>query len=160
MRNVFWLVEGRLAGRAGPEVAPWDLAAIRDAGFTAVLSTEEACQAKLIKDEGLRHLEHFMPQAYPTTPALVGRFVGMVRAAAVDALAELRGGGCLLVHCYAGRDRTGLVLCAVLMELEGLSAADALKRVRKARPSALTGPGVTDVLAEYEIRLKADAFDD
>lgn len=139
-------------------VEPWDLGAIRAAGFTAILSTDEDCHASGIKAHGLKHLEHFMPSAYPTTPAFVDRFVGLVRDAAVAVMQELDAGGCVLVHCYAGRDRTGLVLCAVLMERESLSAAEALKRVRGVRPPALTGPGVLDVLAEYEIRLKARAF--
>ena len=158
MKSVFWLIPGRLAGRAGPVVDPWNLPAIRAAGFTAVLSTDEQCEGACVVGEGLKHFVHFMPTAYPTNQALVDRFVGFVRAAALEGLAELAGGGCVLVHCYAGRDRTGLVLCAMLMELQGFDAASALERVRAVRPSGLTGPGVLDVLREYEIRLRAGAF--
>ncbi|MBI3555523.1 MAG: dual specificity protein phosphatase family protein [Deltaproteobacteria bacterium] len=88
----------------------------------------------------------------------VDRFVGFVRTAAVEGLAEVAAGGCVLVHCYAGRDRTGLVLCAILMELLNCDAVTALERVRAVRPTALTGPGVLDVLREYEIRLRVGGF--
>lgn len=154
--SFFWVIPGRLAGRAGPVVAPWDFDELRAAGFTAIVSTDEECHARLIADEAcFTHIEEIMPRDYPTNPMLVERFVELTRRAAVSVLNELKQGGTVLVHCYAGRDRTGLTLCAVMMEHEGVSAAEALKRLRAVRPSALTGAGVLDVLREYELKLNS-----
>jgi hypothetical protein len=155
MRHAFWVIPGKLAGRCGPSVEAWDMAAIRDAGITVVVSLDEDCWASTIRDAGLRHHALFMPQIFPTTPQLVSRFADMTREISRVVLAELRAGESVLAHCLAGRDRTGLVICATLMELENLSAKEALKRLRAVRPEALTSPGVLDVLVEYEARLHA-----
>jgi len=42
----------------------------------------------------------------------------------------------VLVHCVAGMNRSATICCAVLMLLEGLSAEEALKRVREQHPWA------------------------
>jgi predicted protein tyrosine phosphatase len=154
--SFFWVIPGKLAGRAGPVVAPWDFEELKASGFTTIVSTDEECHARLIADEGcFTHLEEIMPRDYPTTPLLIDRFVELTRRAAVNVLAELKKGATVLVHCYAGRDRTGLTLCAVMMEHEGISADEALKKLRAVRPTALTGAGVLNVLREYELKLNS-----
>ncbi len=47
----------------------------------------------------------------------------------------------VLVHCSAGKDRTGLFLCYFVMQHEGLSSQDAISRVRKSRSIALSALG-------------------
>jgi hypothetical protein len=42
----------------------------------------------------------------------------------------------VLVHCWAGMNRSATIVCAVLILLEGLSAEDALRRVRGKHPWA------------------------
>jgi hypothetical protein len=49
---------------------------------------------------------------------------------------HLKEGHSVLVHCYAGMNRSAVVCCAVLILLEGLSAEDALERVRRRHPWA------------------------
>lgn len=156
MKGVFWVIPEKLAGRAGPDVEPWDMKALRKAGFTAIVSTHEDCHAETIKQAGLKHIPKFMPTAYPNNDALIDRFVELVRDATEAVVAEINAGGKVLVHCYAGRDRTGLVLCAALMQLEGVDWKEALKRVKAVRPVALTGPGVIDVLARYACTYRPD----
>src|SRR5262249_47372548 len=46
----------------------------------------------------------------------------------------------VLVHCYAGVNRSATVCCAALILLEGLSAQEALARVRERHPSAWPDP--------------------
>ncbi len=52
------------------------------------------------------------------------------------AIERLRAGQRVLVHCAAGLNRSVTVCCAALMLLEGISAKDALKRVREHHPWA------------------------
>lgn len=47
----------------------------------------------------------------------------------------------VLVHCYAGKDRTGMLLAVFVAKKEGLSASEAIRRVREVRPLAITAPG-------------------
>jgi atypical dual specificity phosphatase len=49
---------------------------------------------------------------------------------------RLRAGQRVLVHCSAGFNRSTTVCCAVLMQLENLSAEEALNRVREHHPWA------------------------
>ena len=42
----------------------------------------------------------------------------------------------VLVHCAAGMNRSSTICCAVLILLEGLTAEDALQRVREHHPWA------------------------
>jgi Dual specificity phosphatase, catalytic domain len=53
---------------------------------------------------------------------------------------RLRAGQRVLVHCYAGVNRSATICCAALMLLEGISAADALARVRENHPSCRPDP--------------------
>lgn len=53
---------------------------------------------------------------------------------------RLRAGKRVLVHCYAGMNRSTTVCCAALMMLEGISAEEALARVRERHPLAWPDP--------------------
>lgn len=53
---------------------------------------------------------------------------------------RLRAGQRVLVHCYAGLNRSSTVCCAALILLEGLSAGAALARVREHHPEAWPDP--------------------
>jgi hypothetical protein len=55
-------------------------------------------------------------------------------------VSRLRVGQRVLVHCYAGFNRSTTVCCAALMLLEGLSADEALARVRQHHPLAWPDP--------------------
>lgn len=53
---------------------------------------------------------------------------------------RLRAGGRVLVHCYAGMNRSSTVCCAALILLEGIGAEAALARVRERHPVAWPDP--------------------
>ncbi len=71
-------------------------------------------------DHGLRHLNVPMRDARPPTLEQLDQAVGSLR--------NLRS---VYVHCRAGRERTGAVLVAWLAERDGLSARQALSRLRE-----------------------------
>lgn len=53
---------------------------------------------------------------------------------------HINTGQCVLVHCIAGRNRSGLVCGLVVRQIQRVSGADALEIVRRVRPSALVNP--------------------
>lgn len=53
---------------------------------------------------------------------------------------RLRAGKRVLVHCYAGMNRSSTVCCAALILLEGITAEEALARVRRRHPLAWPDP--------------------
>jgi protein-tyrosine phosphatase len=52
----------------------------------------------------------------------------------------LRSGKGVLVHCFAGVSRSASVVAAFLMAREGLTAAQAMARIRTTKPETFTGP--------------------
>jgi hypothetical protein len=67
----------------------------------------------------------------------------------VDALAS---GGCVFVHCFQGKSRSVAVCAMYLMRSEGLSAEDALARVRAVRHVAAPNSGFVAALKALEAR--------
>ncbi len=69
-----------------------------------------------------------------------GMSVGDLLAEARSVIRRLQAGERVLVHCYAGVNRSSTLCCATLMLLEGLSADAALSRVRETHPEAAPDP--------------------
>jgi protein-tyrosine phosphatase len=67
---------------------------------------------------------------------------------------EIARGHGVVVHCTAGKDRTGLFLAYFLMRHTGVSAEHAITQVRRSRPIALSAIGweafARQVLAHFE----------
>ena len=54
---------------------------------------------------------------------------------------HLDAGRAVLVHCSAGKDRTGMVLAHYVMRRDDVSPAEAIARVRAVRPPARAAEG-------------------
>lgn len=54
---------------------------------------------------------------------------------------RLRGGGRVLVHCLAGRGRSGMIAARLLVELGEAAPDDAIAMVRRVRPGAVETEG-------------------
>lgn len=70
----------------------------------------------------------------------MGMLPGDLLAEARWVVAALHAGQRVLVHCYAGINRSSTVCCAALMLLEGVTAEEALARVRTTHPQARPDP--------------------
>lgn len=143
MKLVYAIDEGRVAGRPGPSWAPWDLAEIRAAGFSVIVSFDcEHADFEEIRAAGFEHkaicVEDF------TAPA-IDQFVEFNEF--VDR--TLAAGKKVLTHCLAGRGRTGTFLASRLV-WRGATVEEAVREVRAkilASQGSLEG-GITPSQAE------------
>jgi protein-tyrosine phosphatase len=150
MNHVFWLVPGKLAGRPGPDKAPWDLAAMRGAGIGAILSVNDGllCHPEDFAAAGLVYACIPFTDSAPPQPGDDVTCLRVLRAAHAFVEDQLAAGRATVVHCTSGKDRTGLLLGYHLVRRAGLTAAEAIEEVRRVRPIALSAPGWLGFAAE------------
>jgi atypical dual specificity phosphatase len=55
-----------------------------------------------------------------------------------------------MIHCAAGRGRTGTVLAAYILREENLTADDAIKQIRSIRPGSIQSDQQEIALVMYE----------
>ncbi|OLE92758.1 MAG: ABC transporter [Delftia sp. 13_1_40CM_3_66_6] len=144
-----WLVPGRLAGAPQPGVVQsmdLDLKALRGCGVTVLITlTENDLPQEPLQRHGLRNLH--LPVRDHESPTVAQIQMLLARMSAM-----LRAGEVLAVHCLAGLGRTGTVLAAWLVR-EGLTADEALRRVRLIDAQYVQSQAQEDLLYAYEVAL-------
>ncbi|MGQ0796243.1 MAG: protein-tyrosine phosphatase family protein [Methanobacteriota archaeon] len=123
---------GRLAGLPGPAYMEWDFARLRKMGFAVVVSLECArLNTFEIEDAGFEHKKICIDDFTAPTFDQIDEFLSFVDAKVAE-------GKRTLVHCHAGRGRTGTMLAAYLIH-RGMSAEAAVREVRE-RAARAYGP--------------------
>ena len=117
----YWIEPGRLAGGSCP--ASEDLPRLREAGFERILSLlEDERQLRYDPEEAQTQFEWYnVPMTDHWTPDIE-------QLLEVHRRHQEAPSRPLLVHCYAGIGRTGLVALSYLMT-QGLPEAEAARRV-------------------------------
>lgn len=115
---------GRLVGLPGPAYMEWDMARLRKMGYTVVVSLEcDRLNTFEIEDAGFEHKKICIEDFAPPTFDQVDEFMAFVEA-------KLGEGKKVLVHCHAGRGRTGTMLAAFLIH-RGMSPEAAVREIRE-----------------------------
>ncbi len=143
MDQIFWLVPKLLAGRCGPDEQPWCLENLRQSGFGAVLSVNdgELCRSDDFAQQGLTYACILLSRNAPPCDGDLEYCLGVLPEALAFANENIRQHIAVLVHCSAGKDRTGLFMAYYLMQCEHCSIQQAMERVRAVRPVAFTADG-------------------
>lgn len=154
MEYIYWLRQGTIAGRCGPDTKPWSLVEIGNYGFSAILSVNdgEAVHEPLIKELDMDYAK--IPMS-PNIPARKGDKELCLKNLphAMKFINRNLESGPVLVHCRSGKDRTGMVLAAYLITFEGYQAKPAMDEIIDINPIAFSADGWLDfgldVLSEY-----------
>lgn len=141
MKAVYWVIPDLLAGRPGPQEMPWDLEELQSGGLRAILSLSADVDEEAIAATGFHHGRYYFPPIPLLTRFEKRAFLNLMDEAIEFIQAQLAEGCPTLVHCHAGKDRTGAVLAGYLMRYQGLSSDEAIHLVRQANPRAMTAPG-------------------
>ncbi len=143
--NFSYVIPGRLAGCAQPgrfSDLRSDLAGLSRMGIGAVVSlTEQPLDGAALSDFGFRALHLPVPDFTAPTRGQMREFVEFVDLCLGEGVA-------VVVHCGAGVGRTGTMLACYLVS-RGESPAQAIGRVREARPGSIETPEQERSIAEY-----------
>ena len=144
-----WLVPGKLAGCPMPgAVLPLehDLALLRSVGVSVLVNlTEKPMTQTAIPAAGLRTLH--MPVEDRHAPPLMWMKMLLVKIERLIDQEEV-----VAVHCLAGLGRTGTVLASWLIR-QGLTADEALRRLRLIEPGFVQSAAQEQLLHELETNL-------
>lgn len=145
-RGFAWLVPGKLAGTPLPGVVndtDVDMQALKRCGITVLVSlTENDIDQAALARNGLRNVHLPVHDREPPS-------VSQLQMLMLKMKRLLLAGDVLAVHCLAGLGRTGTVLAAWLV-FEGVTAEEALRRVREIEPQYVQSEQQERALLAYE----------
>ncbi|MGC9467995.1 MAG: tyrosine-protein phosphatase [Anaerolineae bacterium] len=157
MRYVYWIIDRLLAGRPGPSRHPWDPAELYAGGIRTIVSlaAEEAIDD--LVDYGFTHYQAEFPPVRLFSKGMRKAFIHQALPVWRFIHAQLEAGMPTLVHCYEGKDRTGVILAGYLIIYREVAPAQAVARVRAANPAAMTAEGYEEVVELLEPGVMPDA---
>jgi atypical dual specificity phosphatase len=146
--NFSWVIEGKLAG-CGLPVTEDEFAWLADQGIKSVVTVREiALPSDWFDGSDIDYL-HLQVEDFgaPSIEELVQ---------AVDFIEQqIIGGRPVMVHCAAGKGRTGTVLAAYLVKKQCLTAEQAIEKVRSMRPGSVQSVTQETAVSMYEKYLKS-----
>ena len=139
MKHVFQLRD-QVFGRPGPVYFPWVAGELAAGGIGAVLTLNHG-QSVYVDDLNAAGIEHGWFPMEDNAPPRPGDFEHCVATLppALEFIDEMHDQNrAVLIHCTAGKDRTGLMMAFYLCRHEGYGAEDAIIEVRRVRPEGLS----------------------
>jgi protein-tyrosine phosphatase len=143
MQSVFWLIPGKLAGRTGPNLDPWDARDLKESGIDAVLSVNDGILVDVedLEAAGISYACVPFSQNAPPVPGDLEICLEALPRAFEFVHEHIEAGKTVMVHCTAGKDRTGLLMSYFLMRTTAVTVEEAITAVRRVRPIALSALG-------------------
>ena len=142
-----WIDEPLLAASAEP-AGPEQLAWLRGQGVDILVTlTEEPLPRTWVDAAGLMSVHIPIPDMDVPAEDQLEQVMSVVDKAKAGHMG-------VAIHCLAGRGRTGTVLAAYFVH-RGLSAREAIAKVRDLRPGSIEVPEQEDAIRAFERARKA-----
>jgi atypical dual specificity phosphatase len=141
--NFSWITEGNLAG-SGLPITQEEFKWVVDKGIKSIVTVREVpLPSKWFDGTDIDYL-HLMVEDYGA-PSME------VMDEAVNYIdKKIRSGKPVMVHCAAGKGRTGAVLAAYMIKKENLTAEQAIEKIRIMRPGSVQSITQETALSMYE----------
>ncbi|MDQ3853979.1 MAG: dual specificity protein phosphatase family protein [Thermoproteota archaeon] len=146
--NFSWVTEDKLAG-SGLPVTHDEFKWLIDKGIKSIVTVREVpLPSQWIDGTDIDYL-HLMVEDY-----------GVPNMEVLDEAVnyidnKIQNGKPVLVHCAAGKGRTGALLAAYMIKKENLTAEQALEKIRLMRPGSVQSVTQETALSMYEKYVKS-----
>jgi atypical dual specificity phosphatase len=137
-----WINEGRLAASGLPSSKDQIKWLVKQKVNSILTLTEEPLPVEWFEKYGISNMHISMHDHMPPDIAKLVEATQFLES-------ELKVSRVVLVHCLAGKGRTGTVLAAYLMKAKGMRAKDAIAFLRSKRPGSIEA-AQERLLYEYE----------
>lgn len=146
--NFSWVIEGKLAG-CGLPVTEDEFEWVVDQGIKSVVTVREVALPSDWFDGGDIDYLHLAVEDFgaPNMEELV-QVVDFIDQ-------QISSGRPVMVHCAAGKGRTGAVLAAYLVKKQNLTAGQAIEKIRGMRPGSVQSVSQETAVSMYEKYLKS-----
>ena len=146
--NFSWVIENRLAG-SGLPVTEDEFGWLLGQGIRSIVTVREVpLPSKWIDGKDVQYLHLDVDDYGAPTLEVLDQAVDYIDA-------QLSQGRPVMVHCAAGKGRTGTVLAAYLVKKENLTAEQSIQRIRSSRPGSVQSVAQEMAVSMYEKYLKS-----
>ena len=141
--NFSWVAEGKLAG-SGLPVTQDEFKWVIDKGIKSIVTVREVpLPSRWIDGTDIDYL-HLMVEDYGVpNMEVLDEAVNYIDK-------KIQSGKPVLVHCAAGKGRTGALLAAYMIKKENLTAEQAIEQIRLMRPGSVQSVTQETALSMYE----------
>ncbi len=147
-----WIDEPLLAGCAWPDTAD-NLAWLRKEKVDIIITlTEEPLPRSWIDTAGLMSVHIPVPDMDAPTPEQIDKCLSVIEKARTSNMG-------VVVHCLAGRGRTGTILATYFVS-QGMPASAAISKVRQLRPGSIEAPEQEEAVRLYELEKRLSPLED
>ncbi len=143
MEHIYWIHDGLVGGRPGPNLISWNLSDLKDGGIRAILSVNDG-ELVHVEDLNVLGIDYLCAPLSENAPPREGDIeicLESLRVGFEFVTKNREMGRKTLVHCRQGRDRTGMFLAYCNYKQFDVSPEHAIKQVKKVRSDALAADG-------------------
>ncbi|MGI0023703.1 MAG: dual specificity protein phosphatase 23 [Nitrososphaera sp.] len=146
--NFSWVIDDKLAG-SGLPVTEEEFEWLAQRGVKSIVTVrEEPLPSKWFNGSDIQYMHLYVEDFGAPQVEELDNAVNFIDR-------QISEGRPVMVHCAAGRGRTGTVLAAYLVKKENLTAQQSIEKIRLLRPGSIQSIAQETAVTMYEKYLKS-----